>query len=518
VNAADSAAGPFESILHPPGKEPGEAAPTDADLLRDLNLDQVFAAAAAECKDYDVGDYYRAPPADPETVAYRQEVMRDLEQTAVAEAVRAFAEAMHRMRALAALAAKLECPPERERRLLGAAHAYCEAVRRFTDRLAGLDLRSRGMLALRTYLVDYADGPAFRNLASELSAVLAALGAVRYSVLIDGLAVAVRRSGAEPDYSVEVEATFEKFRRTPARDYRLKFVDAGRLNHVEEQILERVARLNPEPFSALQAFCAAHDAYLDERVARFDREVQFYLCYLSVITPLRATGLPFCYPRVPAGPEATAVRGAFDLALAAALSARHEAPVCNDLTLRASERIVVVTGPNHGGKTTFARMIGQLHYLAGLGLPVPGTEARLALVDRVFVHFERVEDIRNLRGKLYDDLVRIRRILDAATERSLVILNEVFASTTIADAVELSREVLARISRRGCLALCVTFLDELASFDEKTVSMVGEVDRADPSRRTFRFQRRPADGMAYAIAIAEKYRVTRDWLLRRIRP
>ena len=511
------AAGRFESILYPLGAAPG-AAPADSDVLRDLNLDQVFTAAAAESEDHDVAAYFGAPVVDLDAVTYRQEVLRDLEEPAAMEAVDGFAEGMHRMRALRDLAAKLECPPEQERRLLGAAHAYCEAVRGLAGGLANLELRSRGMLALRAFLVEYLSSPAFRDLASELGAVLAALDTVRYSVMIDGLTVAVRPYAGEPDYSAEVEATFAKFRRAPARDYRVKLVDAGRLNHVETQILERVARLNPEPFSALTAFCAAHEAYLDERVVRFDREVQFYVAYLRVIAPLRAAGLPFCYPLVSAGPRATAVRDAFDLALAVALLARNETPVRNDLTLGTGERIVVVTGPNHGGKTTFARMIGQLHYLAGLGLSVPGTEARLGLVDRVFVHFERVEDIRNLRGKLYDDLVRIRRILDTATEDSLVILNEVFASTTVADAIDLSRKVLARISRRGCLAFCVTFLDELASFDEKTVSVVGSVDTADPSRRTFKFERRPADGLAYALAIAEKYRVTQDWLLRRIRP
>jgi len=506
---------PFESILFPPGAAPGAAAPADPDALRDLNLDQVFAAAAAESKDHDVGEYFRASLADLDSVTYRQEVARDLEQAAAMQAVRDFGEGMRRMRALTSLVADLECVPERQRRLLGATHAYCEAVRGLADDLATVELRSRGMLALRAWLGGYLASPAFRDLWEALSAVLAALGAVRYTVLIEGLTVAVRPYGGEPDYSAEVEATFSKFRRAPARDYRAKLVDFGRLNWVEEQILERVARLNPEPFSALEAFCVANGSYLDERLARFDREVQFYVAYHRVIAPLRAAGLPFCYPVVSAGPVVTEVRDAFDLALAAVLSARNETPVRNDLALGADERIVVVTGPNHGGKTTFARMIGQIHYLAALGLPVPGTAARLGLVDRVFVHFERVEDIRNLRGKLYDDLVRIRRILDAATERSLIVLNEVFSSTTVADALVLSRKVLGRISRRGCLAVCVTFLDELASFDAATVSVVGNVDPADPSTRTFKFERRPADGLAYALAIAEKYRVTRDWLLRR---
>jgi DNA mismatch repair protein MutS len=494
----------------------GTVAHEEPSFFGDLNLDQVLDSMTAGREEYDLKPFFYAPLHDAAAVRYRHDVLRDLQKTEVLEPIEAFAQTMRAMREHLAQAEKLHYRLQQESLFLDAVAMYCDAVSALTEELALLDLTSRGFQTFRAYLADYKESDGFTSLAAETRKLMDELAKVKYCVHISGSRVTVTKYDGEADYSAGVEKTFAKFKQGVVKDYRVKLPNWLGMNHVEARVLELVAGLYPELFLALDGHCMRHRNYLDHTIGAFDREVQFYLAYLEYIARFKSAGLPFCYPDVSNQPEQIYAHDAFDLALANKHVPEGSAVVCNDFFLTDPERIIVVTGPNQGGKTTFARMFGQLHHLASLGLQIPGTDARLFLPDRVFTHFEKEEDLANLRGKLEDELVRIHHILQRTTSNSVLIMNESFTSTTLSDSLLIGTQVLKQIIRLNLLCVCVTFVDELASLSETTVSMVSTVVPDNPATRTYKIVRKPADGLAYAAAIAEKYGLTYEALGRRI--
>ena len=508
----------FHSILFERPEDGTQTETVEApDFLADLNFDQIVATITAGKEEYNLTPFFYVPLHGVDAVTFRHEVMQDLEDACLFDDIKAFARSMRVVREHLAQLDKRYYEHQKERWFLDAVDLYGDAVNRLVRDLSAASFCSRGLLAFRDYLARYASSERFTSLVEEAKRLEAELSSIRYSVFIRGPRVEVRHYAGESDYSVEVEATFERFHQGAIKEYTFKFSDSPEMNHIEAQILDGVAQLHQDTFSQLGHYCTTRKEFLDPTIVAFDREIQFYVAYLEYIAPLRKAGLTFCYPGISASRKDVYDYQGFDLALARKLISERATPVCNDFCLEGPERIIVVSGPNQGGKTTFARTFGQLHYLASLGCPVPGTKARLYLPDRIFTHFEREEHMTNLRGKLEDDIVRIHGILEAATPRSIMVINEIFASTTLRDSIVLSKNIAAAIMELDVLCVWVTFLDEVASLSDKTVSMVSTVAPDNPAQRTFKIIRRPADGLAYAMSIAEKYRLTYNMIKQRIR-
>jgi len=477
----------------------------------DLNLDQVFAPITGGREQLDLASVLYAPLEDLDQVAYRHEVLADLERPEVLSVVKAFGQAMRQSRDTLTTARSLHSALQQRRHFVDAVLAYTGAVSSLSNALSGLQLCSRAMNAFNDYLHAYTASTGFTALVDEAGNIVRALDAIRYKVQIRGTRVTVSAYQGEPDYADQVEESFARFREHPTSDYSAKLASPLDMDHVEAQVLECVARLFPRPFASMEQYSRSHQDFLDPGVAAFDRGSQFYLAYLGYIEPMRAAGLELCYPQLSTSPGQVFARGLFDLALAAQVTSSGSGAVgrpgvvTNDFEMAPHERILVVTGPNNGGKTTFARAFGQLHYLASLGLLVPAREATIILADTVHTSFEQAEQLGARVSHLEDELAHLHEVIERASPRSVVVMNESFSSTTLRDAAVLGGAVLGKLAARNALCLYVTFIDELATAGASTVSMVVSVDPDDPVRRTYKLVRKAPEGQAYAAALAERY-------------
>lgn len=505
----------FPSILFA-ADDPVHVVGTQPDFFSDLHLDQIVGSITSGLDEFDLKPFFFTPLRAIASIRYRQDIMQELEEPHLREAIDAFCKGMRLMREHIVDFQRPVYRYQKQRYFLEAVNTYCDAVDGLTRALSGATAVARGWRSLRDYLGAYTAGNNYLQLAGETKRLWSAMARIAYTLEIAGSRVTVSRYNGESDYGAEVRHTFNKFRQGDSSHYAFPNFTGPFLSQVEEEILDRVARLYPEIFASLGEYVERHQNYLDDVIREFDREVHFYTACLSYMGMFKVAGWSCCYPVISTDASEYSAVDMFDAALAARfIKNKNQKLVTNDFKLEAKERVLVVSGANQGGKTTFARAFGQLHYLARLGCPVPARAAHIFPVDRMFTHFEREEDLQNLAGKLELDLERIHGILQNATGESLLVMNEPFSSTTLADALFISRQILAAIIDRGMLCLMVTFFDELAA-ERGVVSVVAGVEEANQAARTFKLIRRPADGRAYAATLARRYRLTQADLKARL--
>jgi hypothetical protein len=219
-------------------------------------------------------------------------------------------------------------------------------------------------------------------------------------------------------------------------------------------------------------------------------ELGFYVGCLNLHERLAGTGEPACVPQpVAPGARALAAQGLYDVCLALHTRA---GVVGNDVD--ADDRsLVMITGANQGGKSTFLRSVGVAQLMLQCGMFVGARSLRASVVDGVFTHFKREEDATMEHGKLDEELARMSEIADAVTPTSMVLCNESFAATNEREGSEIARQVIRALLDSGITVFFVTHLFDLANGfyqQELATALFLRAERQPDGRRTFRL----ADG------------------------
>lgn len=215
-------------------------------------------------------------------------------------------------------------------------------------------------------------------------------------------------------------------------------------------------------------------------------ELAFYVGCLNLHDQLIRKGEPVCMP-VPAAPDEDRLsfRGLYDASLALTINQRV---VGNDMSGDMKE-LVVITGPNTGGKSTFLRSVGLAQLMMQAGMFVAARDFSSSLCDGLFTHYKREEDQTMQSGKFDEELGRMSDVVDHIRPHSMVLLNESFAATNEREGSEIARQIISALLERRIRVFCVTHLYELAhSFFERNKgnALFLRAQRQDSGGRTFK--------------------------------
>lgn len=143
-------------------------------------------------------------------------------------------------------------------------------------------------------------------------------------------------------------------------------------------------------------------------------------------------------------------------------NAASTAFVPNDLTLSDTQKVIIITGPNMGGKSTYMRQTALIVLLAHMGCFVPAKQANIGAIDRIFTRIGAADDLAGGRSTFMVEMTETAHILQHATKQSLVLLDEIGRGTSTFDGLALAWAVIYHLAEKiGALTLFATHYAEL---------------------------------------------------------
>ncbi|MBQ7504771.1 MAG: hypothetical protein IJT79_05575 [Ruminococcus sp.] len=247
-------------------------------------------------------------------------------------------------------------------------------------------------------------------------------------------------------------------------------------------------------------------------------EILFYVRWAELIEKINASGMPVCKAEIKDCKERyCSVKELYNIKLAIKkVNGEDINIITNDIDFNDEHRIFILTGPNRGGKTIFTQAVGFTFLLAQWGVYVPASKAVLSPVDNIFTHFPADENETVDLGRLGEESKRLSEIFDTATDKSLLLLNESLATTSVAEGLFIAKDVVMAMRYLGVRAVFNTHMHDLArSLDEFNAaegksSVESIITGVHDGERSFKVSIDPPQGVSYAKDIAVKYGVTYD--------
>ncbi len=231
-------------------------------------------------------------------------------------------------------------------------------------------------------------------------------------------------------------------------------------------------------------------------------ELGFYVACINLYNSFNKYGMDLAYPNISDNNDFV-YENLYDVALS--IKNKNMAVGNNHNIL--NKKIMVITGANQGGKTTYLRSFGQAKLMLQAGMFVGAKSLTLGLTENLYTHFDREEDTNMESGKLDDELKRLSLIVDNIKPGSTILLNESFQSTNEREGSTIGFEIIRALLDSNINIILVTHMFELAidiknDYDKDAIFMRAE--RNDDGSRTFKISENETLRTSFAMDLYNK--------------
>ncbi len=264
-------------------------------------------------------------------------------------------------------------------------------------------------------------------------------------------------------------------------------------------IASSLASLFTDNWKELSEHYGKHKELLDRGILDYIDQLDFYIYNTKLSLEYISHSIPVCYAHY--GEDISIAEG-YDITL---MAKKCYDIIPNDISFSSDEPVYFLAGANGGGKTTYLRTVGVCIIMSLWGCPVPARHARVCRLDSVMTHFPRDERFE-LEGRFLDEQRRVDSILSAMGKRSLILLNETYATTNEEKASKMTCSLAERLKTEGQFAVYVTHQKKAQETDIPLLTCV--VDETD-GRRTYKIRPLNRSVRSYAEDILKKYSLSR---------
>lgn len=502
---------------------------SEPDFFQDLNLDQILNRIIIVWNKK-VRDLYYYFPADLDTENYRREIYKDIKACKLFESLKEFVSMMNLYLNDMGTAERIDYKIQKKMWHIHAAVHYCNAIAFLQTELEKASTKSQGLNELKKYLKEYLSSAEYTKMSTLAHDLTKELTSTRLSLNYDGDKLVVAENTMTPEEEIKLKDKLLKDERKPLAEvdfeanlnvlfpnhesvFETPFTTSEGFSAIELELYTVLKKLKPQFFKNIEDFYYDYPDFADKVIERFHSEINFYLSFHAFTLEMNGFGFEFCAPTVDNNKEFAAT-GLYDLALACVSTGDHKPVISNAFNYKKDESFFVLTGPNQGGKTTFARSLGQLVFFTKMGLDVPATTANVHYFSDMLTHFSVEESVETGRGKLKEELIRLKPMMQSGKTNSFVIINELFTTAANYDASIMGKKVLEHFIELNCCGIYVTHIKELSEGHPKIVSLRAMLD--ENRIQSFKITRSAANDDACADNQINKHKLSYEQIKQRL--